>query len=212
MFQRKTENLHANSQSNNRSAETAHGGASLPAVSLMQCKDDKAADISMQSGYLSNPVQAVFSSAVIQQKTDVRENKEDGNSSETSSKKIQTPTQGLKWFRFAKSGDAINSFSSNIYPGSIDKGTNPVRASVEIGAQAVKNGLSKDDVPDMSRAKHFALGDEAASISKSSRKGTWTWHHQDAKYNMELVDMHVHGGFGHTGGFSKWQEDDNDED
>ncbi|MNU51657.1 hypothetical protein D3C71_406510 [compost metagenome] len=163
-------------------------------------------------GPVLQAISAIRNNAV-QLKTDVRIDNGDGTDTETSSKKINTPNQGLKWFRFSKSGNEIDSFSNNIYPLVPDKGDNPVTKSVEIGAQAEKEEAgSKEEIPNMSRAKHFGLGDRQAGITKESRKGKWTWHHQNGKYNMQLVDMFVHGGFGHTGGFSQWQEDDSDED
>jgi hypothetical protein len=64
----------------------------------------------------------------------------------------------------------------------------------------------------MSRPRHFGLGDRAIGNTTSDRKGKLTWHHQMEKYKMELVDMYVHGGFGHHGGYASWSEDDDDAD
>lgn len=153
-----------------------------------------------------------LSAGIVQAKTDVKEDKGDATSTETASKKIATPTQGTKWFRFNINGNVIDSFSNNIYPHSTDKGNNPVQTSVEIGARATKEGIDPSTLGDMSRARHFGLGDRAIGKTTSDRKGKLTWHHQMGKYNMELVDMYVHGGFGHHGGYANWSEDDDDAD
>lgn len=157
-------------------------------------------------------IAASLSAGVVQAKTDVKENKNDATSTETASKKIATPTQGTKWFRFNINDNVIDSFSNNIYPHSTDKGSNPVQTSVEIGAQATKESIDPSLLGGMSRPRHFGLGDRAIGKSTSDRKGKLTWHHQMGRYNMELVDMYVHGGFGHHGGYANWSEDDDDAD
>ncbi|MFT4923990.1 MAG: hypothetical protein ACI8WB_000068 [Phenylobacterium sp.] len=145
--------------------------------------------------------------AVIQEKTDIKQDSKDGNDTETSSKEIATPTQGTKWFRFNKNGQSINSFSNNIYKGP-NAGSNPVEAAVEIGAKADAEGnFGQGELGTKSRAIHFGLGDRIIGKDKGYRKGKLTWHHQDNHYHMQLVDMYVHGGFGHTGGYSGWQDD-----
>ncbi len=154
----------------------------------------------------------IVDGGVFQKKTDVRGNLNDATDTETSSKKIATPTQGEKWFRFKIAGNVINSFSDNIYPNSTDKGSNPVCASVEIGSQAESEGYNKDDLGSWSRGVHFGFGDRKLKIHKDARKGKWTWHHQMGKYNMELVDMYVHGGFGHHGGYSNWNDEQDTDD
>jgi hypothetical protein len=150
---------------------------------------------------------------LFQRKTDVKEEKDDATDGETKSKKIATPTQGEKWFKFEKQGDFIDSFSDNIYSGVINKGADPVLNTVEIGAQADKEGnFSKDDLGYKSRPVHFGLGDRKIGINSSNRKGRLTWHHQKDQYYMELVDMYVHGGFGHYGGYAAWKDDIIDDD
>lgn len=159
------------------------------------------------------PAAMLGAEGVAQAKTDVKQDLKDGTDDETSSKLINTPTLGTAWFRFKKEGDVIDSFADNIYSGPGPKGGTPVTTTVELGAAASKKGIEKSDIPSMSRARHFSLGDEEAGITKDGdRKGKRTWHHKQATYEMELVDMYTHGGFFHYGGFSAWQEgiDDND--
>ncbi|MCK9200422.1 MAG: HNH endonuclease [Gallionella sp.] len=151
-------------------------------------------------------LQAMFG-GVLQAKTDVQENLNDATDDKTSNKKINTPTQGLKWFRFAKNDKVINSFANNITD-QTPKGANPVAATVDL---ADSNEVSDTaTIPDMSRSVHFRLGDNLQGISSGDRTGKWTWHHKLDKYNMELVDMYTHGGFYHYGGFSQWDMDDDD--
>lgn len=149
-----------------------------------------------------------------QLKTNIKEEKNDGKIDETQSKLIVKSTDGEKeWFKFKKADLVINSFANNIYNGVVDKGKNQVKCSVEIGAQAEKEGnFGKDKLGEKSRGIHFGLGDRATGINKDYRKGKWTWHHQDGKYYMELVDMHVHGAFGHHGGYAGWQNDTDSDD
>ncbi len=150
---------------------------------------------------------------ILQAKTDVKENKTDAIPGETSSKKIATPTQGTKWFRFKINDNVIDTFANNIYPHSAEKGSSPVHAAVEIGAQATIEEKDPSTLGGMSRARHFGFGDRAMKqVGSGYRKGKLTWHHQMGKYNMELVDMYVHGGFGHHGGYASWSEDDDDID
>lgn len=149
---------------------------------------------------------------VLQAVTKVVDQLDDATSTSTKSKEIETPTQGKKWFKFGINGNVINSFSNNIYSGSGTKGSNPVSTQVEIGAQAASEGLTKTDIPSWSRAKHFGLGDRASGIKASDRKSKWTWHHQNSAYYMELVDMYVHGGFGHHGGYANWDNDVDSDD
>ncbi|MEV0093698.1 polymorphic toxin-type HINT domain-containing protein [Streptomyces sp. NPDC050738] len=52
------------------------------------------------------------------------------------------------------------------------------------------------------RPKDFALADKAAGINAAYRRSKWTWNHSEDCGFMELVDMAVHAGTGHTGGFS----------
>ncbi|HEX7644654.1 MAG TPA: HNH endonuclease [Burkholderiaceae bacterium] len=146
-----------------------------------------------------------------QLKTDVKEDKDDATAGkETSSKKIATPTQGTKWFRFARGdGDVIESFANNLYKGA-DAGSNPVHATIDLSNNT--KGVAKSAIPELSRAQHFALGDAMIGKSKDYRKGTYTWHHMTDAYKMELVDMYTHGGFYHYGGFSAWQEGVDDDD
>ena len=144
---------------------------------------------------------------VVQAKTDVRRNLDDATDDKTSNKLINTPTQGQKWFRFAKSDKVINSFANNITD-QTPKGGNPVKATVDL-KDSDEVG-DKSTIPDMSRPVHFRLGDDLLNISASARTGKWTWHHKLDKYEMELVDMYTHGGFYHYGGFSQWDMDDDD--
>lgn len=156
----------------------------------------------------NNPVQG----NVLQAVTKVVNELDDATSTTTKSKEIETRTQNTKWFKFAINGNVINSFSNNIYSGPGTAGSNPVSKQVEIGGQATTEGSEKTDIPSWSRAKHFGLGDRATGIKASDRKGKWTWHHQNSPYYMELVDMYVHGGFGHHGGYANWDNDVDSDD
>lgn len=152
---------------------------------------------------------AIFNrSAVAQAKTDVKEDRKDATNTETSNKKINTPTQGEKWFRFSKDDKKINSFANNITTES-PKGSNPVSATIDLAnSDEVKD---KSEIPDMSRPVHFRLGDKLIGKNADDRAGKWTWHHKIDPYKMELVDMHAHGGFYHYGGFSQWGDMDIDD-
>lgn len=152
-------------------------------------------------------LQAMFGGAfgVLQAKTDVKVNLGDATDTKTSNKLINTPTQGEKWFRFAKDANKINSFSNNITDQS-PAGNNPVSVTIEL-ADAVSDTST---ITSMSRPQHFQLGDQLINKSADYRTGTWTWHHKVDPYKMELVDMHAHGGFYHYGGFSQWDMDSGD--
>ncbi|HEY0893926.1 MAG TPA: HNH endonuclease [Cellvibrio sp.] len=152
----------------------------------------------------NNSVAAV---RVLQAKTDVKTNLQDATDTKTANKKINTPTQGEKWFRFAKDGNKINSFANNITT-QAPAGASPVTKTVEL-SDAVDDAST---ITDMSRPQHFSLGDKLINKSADYRAGTWTWHHKIDPYKMELVDMHAHGGFYHYGGFSQWDMDDGDSD
>ena len=146
-------------------------------------------------------------SAVAQAKTDVKENLDDATDTKTSNKKINTPTQGEKWFRFDKNDKKINSFANNITTKS-PAGSSPVSVTIDLAnSDEVKN---KSEIPNMSRPQHFSMGDKLIGKKGDDRAGTWTWHHKIDPYKMELVDMHAHGGFYHYGGFSQWDMDPGD--
>lgn len=145
---------------------------------------------------------------VVQAKTNVTVNLNDATDDKTSNKKIATPTQGEKWFRFAKDGNKINSFGNNITSQS-PKGNSPVATTIDLGGS--KEVKDKSEIPDMSRATHFGLGDRMIGKDANFRSGTWTWHHKVDPYKMELVDMYAHGGFFHYGGFSQWGDLDPDD-
>lgn len=144
-------------------------------------------------------------SAVAQAKTDVKEDRKDATDTKTSNKKINTPTQGEKWFRFNKDDKKINSFAKNITTES-PAGSSPVSVTIDlVDSDEVKN---KSTIPNMSRSVHFSMGDKLIGKNADFRAGTWTWHHKVDPYKMELVDMHAHGGFYHYGGFSQWGDMD----
>lgn len=147
--------------------------------------------------------------AVIQ-RSDVTEYGVNDDESLTPDKKIKTRNSSEAWFRFPKDGDKIDTFKVNKTTSS-PKGNSPVGAEIDLDDDAK---LNQYEIGDLSRAQHFAGGDRLAKITASDRKAKWTWHHKQAPYYMELVDMAVHRSFYHHGGFSKWKEgtdDDNDE-
>ncbi len=149
---------------------------------------------------------------VLQAKTDVKENLDDATATKTSNKKINTPNYGEGWYRFAKDGYVIDSFSSNITD-QTPKGTNPVTDTVDIAAKAEEmDGVQPGDIAGKNRPAHFKWGDAQKGIDASHRTGKWTWHHKKDTYKMELVDMHAHGGFFHYGGFSGWRDNEEDDD
>lgn len=165
----------------------------------------------VRSGLLGRVLQArAISASAIVQRSAVVEERDNATDSLTADKKISTRNYGTGWYRFAKNGYQINSFSNN------QTSLSPAGASPVLGAIELSNhpDLKYYDIGSISRARHFGAGDALAKISPSFRKGKWTWHHRISPYEMELVDMGVHKSFYHHGGFSAWQEgrdDDNDD-
>lgn len=200
------ETMAENSQQAVERARIATMAAYAPAYTAQRKLAGMIAESPRQTAQLQGFAHAF---GVIQTKTDVKENKEDATSDKTSNKKINTPTQGEKWFRFKKDGDIINSFATNITD-QTPKGASPVSTTVDVAAKAKEDGVESSDIASKTRATHFKWGDAAIGIKKGDRTGKWTWHHKVDQYQMELVDMHAHGGFFHYGGFSQWDLDDED--
>jgi hypothetical protein len=148
---------------------------------------------------------------VIQPKTKVLTDLKDREDDKTSNKKISTPNYGDAWYRFARNGNAINSFATNITD-QTPKGASPVSATVDIAAKAKSiDNVDPGNIADYNRQTHFKWGDAQNGTNADYRSGKWTWHHKVDAYKMELVDMHAHGGFFHHGGFSKWTDLDSDD-
>ena len=154
-----------------------------------------------------DPLISDFGAIHVKQLTAVTEYGTDDKIGYTQDKKIQTKNVGEAWFRFRKDGDKIDTFSKNETESS-PKGENHVSKTIEISDDIDK---TKYNIGDLTRAVHFSAGDRLIGIDKNFRKGKWTWHHKQNPFKMELVDMAVHKSFGHHGGFSKWQEDLNDD-
>lgn len=171
-----------------------------------------AGDAPLQGELKTTQFQATLNAfGVVQAKTDVKENLNDATDSETSNKLINTPTQGKKWFRFAKDGKKINSFANNITD-QAPAGASPVTTTIDLEKSEEVDDPSA--IPNMSRPVHFRLGDRLFGQENADYRGdTWTWHHKVEPYKMELVDMYAHGGFFHYGGFSQWGDmNDGDSD
>lgn len=150
------------------------------------------------------------SNQAVIQRSDVTAYGVDDDESLTPDKKIKTRNSSEAWFRFPKDDNKIDTFKVNKTTSS-PKGNSPVGKAVDLDDDAK---LHQYEIGDLSRAQHFAGGDRLAGITASDRKAKWTWHHKQAPYYMELVDMAVHRSFYHHGGFSKWKEgtdDDNDD-
>lgn len=195
-----------------RSGST-HMGDARPQAAALQMLQETAAQSPRATGLNTKQLLAAqgFKNrlpTVLQAKTDVKENLNDGDDTKTANKKINTPTQGEKWFRFAKDGNKINSFANNITT-KAPAGGNPVTKTVDL---ANYPSVDTGEISSMTRPTHFSMGDKLANISSDDRTGTWTWHHKIDAYKMELVDMYAHGGFYHYGGFSQWDMDEDDSD
>lgn len=149
--------------------------------------------------------------ATMQMKTDVKRKLDDATDTLTASKEIATPTEGTAWYRFAKDGKNIDTFSANRYSGLGTKG-----AANEVRKVDLKDSDEVDDpseILDMGRPKHFAIADRMVGQANGSyREGKYTWHHMITPYKMQLVDMYSHGGFFHYGGMANWHDQDEGED
>jgi hypothetical protein len=174
---------------------------------LLQCMFGNAVQFqAAEEAPLQGRLASSYAWPVLQAKTNVKTNLNDGTDDKTSNKLIDTPTQGEKWFRFAKNDKVINSFANNITT-ETPAGANPVNKTIDL---ANYPQVTQSEIPSMTRSTHFQMGDSLAGMSSSNRTNTWTWHHKVDKYKMELVDMYTHGGFYHYGGFSQWDMDDDD--
>jgi hypothetical protein len=92
------------------------------------------------------------------------------------------------------------------------KGGNPIGSPVvnlDYGTTVSGTGEMRSgrivNIVGASRSQHFSIADQINDNAPAERTGKWTWHHLTPKYQMVWVDMRVHGGFGHNGGFSLWQ-------
>lgn len=127
---------------------------------------------------------------------------------QTPTKVIKTKTLGGPFvYKFAKSGEVIDSFSNNIATDKefeskkISPGPNPVKHSVDI----LNESNSVEEVAEDSRPKHFRAADKLAGLGRGARTNKLTWHHKLTPCKLETVDMNVHGVMSHYGGFSQWK-------
>ncbi len=204
------------------SQQESHAVTSLAGQETVQRVGDEEEDMPAMGKFVSLEdnrtnqgygIQSFTSNGFYQFKTNIIKDLGNASGGETSSKLIEKSSDGQNaWYRFKKDGDVIDSFSNNLFSGQ-GAGDNPVLVSVEIGQKADSEGkFGKEELGGKTRSVHFGLGDRDYGITKDFRKGKWTWHHQDDRYYMELVDMHVHGAFGHHGGYAGWQNDVDDDD
>ncbi|MBI3714718.1 MAG: HNH endonuclease [Betaproteobacteria bacterium] len=130
----------------------------------------------------------------------------------TDEKLIKTKNFGTAYYQFDyDSAGNIDDFSNNRAT-TTPVGADPVDSSSHVnldegtgsGQGEMRSGNTVDIVSS-SRSRHFSIADRMVDGTPDDRKGTYTWHHLTPEYEMVLVDMAVHGGFGHKGGKSFWK-------
>lgn len=129
----------------------------------------------------------------------------------TEEKLVNTKSYGTAYYQYDHDSKGnIDDFSSNLATRT-PVGPDPVDSTSWVDLESVSGAgegtmLSGKEVAIIgaSRSQHFSMADNLNDSGPSDRKGSYTWHHLTPKYEMVLVDMAVHGAFGHKGGYSLW--------
>lgn len=207
---------HKNQAPENKTSEKSGGGAAT--FQFMDNRAESVRHIEMQQAADLNanqqPIQKIASGKPVQLAKDAAlwsaGDKKDGK---TSTKIIKTKggTKGI--FRFPMSGNIIDTF---IGKNEADESLKPLEhndaqkidipvavASHDLAAKyGDTEALSDSQITGKNRGVHFAHGDSSHGKDRANK---YTWHHNNSKGKMELIDMNVHGAMWHYGGIASWE-------